>query len=206
VANRRRISSAFRRPFRFGRKARTSWVSDIFASEALSLNRIDVNSLQLISVADWEATNALISKHIMLKRVVANLGCEFRCVAQESFEESFGFSLLWMLWVVDVDDLDTASIKTAVKGSAIQSARVLQTGVATFFQVPEPDSGAARGGAVWRVPEISIDWRGSAKLGQDDQVLWTMSETHTSARADDTIDSLVSLSVSGFTRCLVKGA
>jgi len=206
VANRRPIRSAFRRPFRFGRRQRVSWVSDIFVSEPLSLNRLDVNSLQLISVADWEATNALISKHVMLKRVVANFGCEFRCEAQESFQPSMGFSMLWMLWVVDVDDLDTASIKTAVKGSAIQSARVLQTGVATFFMVPEPDSGASRGGAVWRVPEISIDWRGSAKLGQDDQVLWTFSETHNVGQGDSFIDNALTLSLSGFSRCLVKGA
>jgi len=175
-------------------------------SEALSLNRLDVNSLQLISVSDWEATNALVSKHVMLKRVVANFGTEYVCISQDTFKPSFGFSLLWMLWVVDVDDLDTASIKTAVKGSAIQSARVLQTGVHTSFQVPEPDSGASRGGAVWYVPPISIDWRGSAKLGQDDQVLFTFSETHYAGAADADVDNLVNLNVSGFSRCLIKGA
>jgi len=205
VANRRPIRSAFRRPFRFGKRQRVSWVSDIFVSEALSLNRADINSLQLVSVEDWEATNALISKHVMLKRVVANFGPEFFEVPQSDFNENTGFSLLWMLWVVDVDDLDTASIKTAVKGSAIQSARVLQTGVWSAF-IQQHSEGAERGGAITYMPPISIDWRGSAKLGQDDQVLFTFSETHRAGDSDSHIDSLVNLTLSGFSRCLLKGA
>jgi len=83
---------------------------------------------------------------------------------------------------------------------------VLQTGVWGGFIQPLPDSGASRGGLVYGVPPISIDWRGRAKLGQDDEVLFSFSETHTAAESDDRIDTLVAqFTMSGFTRSLISG-
>lgn len=205
MANRRPIRSAFRRPMRFGRKPKVAWVSDVFASEVLSLNRLDVNSLQLLQADDWQAQTTLINRHCTIRRVVANLQPEFLAVPQDTFRVSGSFSLLWMLWVVDKDDVDTASIKTAVKGSAIQTARVLQTGVWSAWVEPLPDENATRGGNLNYVPPISIDWRGKAKFLQDDQLLFTYSETHLAAQGDSFFDALLQFGLSGWTRTLVSG-
>jgi len=205
VANTRGIRSAFRKPFGFRRKPRVAWVSDVFVSEPLSLNRADINSLQLLQADDWQAQTTLINRHCMIRRVVANLQPEFFATPQDTFQRSGSFTLIWMLWVVDKDDLDTASIKTAVKGSAIQTARVLQTGVWSAFVEPLPDSGAARGGNLNYVEPIRIDWRGKAKFQQDDELLFTFCETHLPGQSDGYFDDLLQLGITGFTRTLVSG-
>lgn len=205
MANTRGIRSGFRKFPSFRRRPKVAWVSDVFASEVLSLNRADINSLQLLQADDWQAQTTLINRHCMIRRVVANLQPEFLAVPQDTFRVSGSFSLLWMLWVVDKDDLDTASIKTAVKGSAIQTARVLQTGVWNAWVEPLPDSGASRGGNLNYVPPISIDWRGKAKFLQDDELLFTFSETHLTAQGDSFFDALLQFGISGWTRTLVSG-
>jgi len=205
VANRGRIRHAFRRPFSFSRKPKVAWVSDVFASESLSLNRIDINSLQLLQADDWQAQTTLINRHCTIRRVVANLQPEFEMRAQDTFHHSISFSLLWMLWLVDKDDTDSASIKTAIKGSTIQTARVLQTGVWSAFIEQEPDENASRGGKIWYIPPISIDWKGRATFHQDDQLLFSYSETHLVGEADGFIDNLTDFGMSGFTRTLISG-
>jgi len=203
MANRRPIRSAFRKPFRFGRKRPVRWISEVWLSEAISLNRNDLNSFQLLKSDDWQASSTLITNKTLIKRVVGNWIPEFYAEPQESFQRAWTVSLLWMLWVVDADDTDLASIKSGVRGSPLQSARVLQTGVYGAHLIFQPDSGGAYNGLVTPIPPISVDWRGSAKVGPDDLLVFSISEHHTVNLPDSQADNLFQGSLSGWSRVLI---
>jgi len=205
MANTRGIRHAFRRPFRFGRRRpKVYWVTDSWNSENISLNRIDVNTLNLMENQDWESEDTLVRKRGTLRRVIAELHPEIAFQTSESRVEPFGFSLKWMLHVTDSDDTDLGSIKTAVRGSLIQSTRTLQCGVYGMqFEQDTTDTLNNQPTAYFK-PNISIDWRGKVRMGPDDKVFLSFAESHTVAFSDVTVDNLLSCWLSGWTRCLVS--
>lgn len=205
MANRHPIRHAFRRPRMFGRRRQAvRWVSEVWLSEQISLNRLDLNSFQLLKSDDWYPSATLLKNQTILKRVVVELCPEFYGIPQDTFRRPIGMSLLWMLWVVDADDVDLSSIKTAIRGSPIQSARVLQTGVWGAEVQMVPDENVVQNGRIIPFPNMSVDWRGSAKVGPDDLVVFSVSEHHWQQEGDSFVDAEFQGSLSGWSRCLIK--
>jgi len=205
MANRRPIASAFRRPFRFRRGRRpVRWVSEFWGSEEISLNNIDLNSFQLLKSDDWYPVGTLLKNHTVAKRVVMELTPEFCPTLQSTFHRPIGITLMWMLWVVDADDTDLSSIKSGIRGTPLQSARVLQVGTHGFYIQQCPDESVSQNGRIIYVPPIRVDWRGLAKLGPDDLLVFSLSEQHSTAReADGYADSLFTCALSGWSRVLI---
>jgi len=180
------------------------WVSDYW-NIANSLNRLDFNIHVLCEYADFQAAGTLVKQMATVRRVVFDGGFRLRVVNQSEDPIScWAFGMVWMLLVADTNDGDLGVINTAVEGSLLHSARVLQCGVEPFEYNQARDAGTipANSQYVIGLPKFQLDWRGAAKLGPDD-VVYLITHCEYIGRDDDAVDNDVICHLNGYSRCLI---
>lgn len=203
MANRSRIRSGFRRPFMFRRKSRPKWLSDYW-SNGISLNRLDYTQMVLLDYDDWEGTGTLIDRTGVLKRVMFNGTLRMHPQSVDGNIGPWSISLAWMCLIVDKDDADLPAITTAVRGSLLQSERVLQCG-AVGWEYRQAVSGAAgfHDGTLLPLPNFSFNWRGGARLRPDQEVRLIWKPDWVGLNDSNPDDDLACF-LAGYSRCLIS--
>lgn len=185
------------------------WVTESWAAP-LSLNRLDTNSYSLLQYSDVavEASSVLIRKHLSVRRVIVDLGLQAELNADTDFtnNQAIGFTLYWGVFVVDADDTDIANgILDVTQHTLMQSSRCIQCGQETMLASRWVNNFAgSQHNAVTISPSIKFDWRGRARLNPDDRLVLVVNTDFRASAPDSTIDDMMLLQLSGFTRVLTK--
>jgi len=175
----------------------------------MSLNNVDSNQFALCTINDVDGGASIVKTQYMLRRVVVELALMLRAKSvTEDIHGLYTFGLPWLLGVADAEDQDAEEIRQGGLQSWLQSGRILQSGIQSIGY-NQADSGVAGGlshnGEIVILPNISIDWKGRAKMGPDD-ILWLVVRTEADQFPGngDYVDNDMSFHVAGFTRTLIS--
>jgi len=186
-------------------KRPVSWISQYWAS-SISLNLIDSNSMALCVINDVDASTSIRKVQYNLRRVIVELALVIRPkTVDEDLTGAYAFQIPWLLGIADAEDQDMENVTVAGLGTWLQSARILRCGMQAFsYRQSVSGSEGFHDGSLVVLPNISIDWKGRAKMGPDD-ILWLVLNTENDGSvANDKVDNDLAAFVNGYSRTLIS--